>query len=353
MTPARIAFVLTLLLAFGANAAEDAVLREAKSLMDARQPQQAYDLLKPLEEEAGNPDYDFLLGIAATDIGRNTEAIFALQRVVDQDPNHGPARAELARALMQANETDAARRELEILQEQDPPSDVKRVLEEYLAAIDRYHGAYRTTFARYVQTGMGFDTNVNNATDRGAVAVPGLGGLVFALTPDSRELDSTIWNLGAGFSFSAPLRDALRLVGGIDFDYDIALKDSDFTPPSSVCGGRITRRKAKPRVLSSAWKASTTASRPSRPTYSPVYSSRMRCVSSASIGFSPLTSKPLTTKRTTGISCAAVPIATAPHMQAINTLLKTDPIPLPRLPTFTIFYFRYKGLLYHPHILLT
>ena len=233
MTPARIAFVLTLLLAFGANAAEDAVLREAKSLMDARQPQQAYDLLKPLEEEeAGNPDYDFLLGIAATDIGRNTEAIFALQRVVDQDPNHGPARAELARALMQANETDAARRELEILQEQDPPSDVKRVLEEYLAAIDRYHGAYRTTFARYVQTGMGFDTNVNNATDRGAVAVPGLGGLVFALTPDSRELDSTIWNLGAGFSFSAPLRDALRLVGGIDFDYDIALKDSDFTTPA-------------------------------------------------------------------------------------------------------------------------
>ena len=195
VTPSRIAVVLSLILAFGAHAAEDSVLLEAKALMDARQPQQAYDLLKPLEEdEAGNPDYDFLLGIAALDSGHNTEAIFALQRVVDQQPKHGPARAELARALMQANESDAARRELETLRGQDPPSDVKRVVEEYLAAIDRYHGAYRSTFARYVHAGLGFDTNVNNATNRGAVAAPGLGGLTFALAADSRELDSSIWN---------------------------------------------------------------------------------------------------------------------------------------------------------------
>ena len=101
MTLSRIALILSLTLAFSVYAAEDSVLREAKSLMDARQPQQAYDLLKPLEEEeAGNPDYDFLLGIAALDTGRHTEAIFALQRVVDQDPKHGPARAELGRALM-------------------------------------------------------------------------------------------------------------------------------------------------------------------------------------------------------------------------------------------------------------
>ena len=84
MTPTRIAVVLSLILAFGANAAEDPTFSEAKSLIDARQHQQAYDLLKPLEEDqAGNPDYDFLLGIAALETGRNTEAIFALQRVVD------------------------------------------------------------------------------------------------------------------------------------------------------------------------------------------------------------------------------------------------------------------------------
>ena len=134
---------------------------------------------------------------------------------------------------MQANETDAARRELETLQGQDPPSDVKSVLDEYLAVIDRYHGAYRTTFSRYVQAGVGIDTNVNNATDRGAVAAPGLGGLIFAFMPDSRELDSAVVNLGAGFSFSAPVRDALRVVGGMDFEYDLALKDSDFTKSSA------------------------------------------------------------------------------------------------------------------------
>jgi outer membrane protein len=225
-----IGLFLTLIIAFAAGAAEDPALREAKSLLDAGQAQRAYDLLKPMEEnEAGDPAFDYLLGLAALDSGRNTEAIFALQRVVDQDPNHGPARAELGRALMQANETDAARRELETLQQQNPPDEVKRVLEGYLGAIDRYHGAYRTTFARYVKTGLGFDTNVNSATDEGQVAAPGLGGLVFALAADSRELDSSIWDIGAGFGFSSPLQNDLRLVGGIDFDYRIAFKDSDFT----------------------------------------------------------------------------------------------------------------------------
>ena len=103
-------------------------------------------------------------------------------------------------------------------------------MESYLAAIDQYHGAYRTSFARYVTTGLGFDTNVNNATDRGAVtASPAAGGLVFALANDSRELDSTKWDIGAGFSFTSPLQSDLRLVGGIDFNYSIALRDSDFT----------------------------------------------------------------------------------------------------------------------------
>lgn len=227
----RFCLLLTLFLSFAAGAAEDSALREAKSLLDAGQAQQAYDLLKPMEDdEAGNPAFDYLLGLAALDSGRNTEAIFALQRVVDQDPNHGPARAELGRALMRANETDAARRELEIVKKQDPPDGVRRVMESYLAAIDQYHGAYRTSFARYVTTGLGFDTNVNNATDRGAVtASPAAGGLVFALANDSRELDSTKWDIGAGFSFTSPLQPDLRLVGGIDFNYSIALRDSDFT----------------------------------------------------------------------------------------------------------------------------
>ena len=59
--------------------------------------------MKPLEaDRAGEPDFDFVLGMAAIDSGRIAEAIFALQRVVDTQPENGPARAELGRALMLA-----------------------------------------------------------------------------------------------------------------------------------------------------------------------------------------------------------------------------------------------------------
>lgn len=214
----------------GTHAVDESTLREAKSLIDAGRPGQAYALLKPLEEaEAGNPDFDYLLGLAALDAGHRTEAIFALQRAVDVNPDHGPARAELGRAYMLVNETDEARRELEQVRAQNPPDDVQAVLDRYLAAIDQYHGAYRTTFSRNVRTGLGFDTNINFATDQGQVAAPGLGGLVFNLTSDSQEIDSSVWNVGAGFTFSSPLRTDLRLVGGIDFDYRITFQDDDFT----------------------------------------------------------------------------------------------------------------------------
>ncbi len=228
-------FCTALLLAlFGpvAHAVDEAVLREAKSFIDAGQPQQAYDLLKPREdEEAGNAAFDYLLGLAALDLGRRTEAIFALQRAVDVDPQNGPARAELARALMQVNETDAARRELETAQAQQPPEDARVVIDRYLAAIDQYHGAYRTSFQRYVKAGLGFDSNINSATDSGGrIATPGLGGLPFVLLPsNAREQSSAVWNVGAGFTFTSPLQEGLRLVGGIDFDYRLTPQDADFS----------------------------------------------------------------------------------------------------------------------------
>ena len=80
----------------------------ASTSLGAGQAESAYGLLKPLEtDRAGEPDFDFALGRAAIDSGRIAEAIFALQRVVDTQPENSPARAELWRALMLANETDA------------------------------------------------------------------------------------------------------------------------------------------------------------------------------------------------------------------------------------------------------
>src|SRR5262245_2484764 len=74
-------------------AADDVVL-QAKKYIDQNSPQAAYDLLAPLQSErAGDPEYDYLLGVAALGIGHNTEAVFALERVLAVQPNSAPARA--------------------------------------------------------------------------------------------------------------------------------------------------------------------------------------------------------------------------------------------------------------------
>ena len=107
---------------FGGVAAQDATLDEAKQMMARRDATGAYALLKPLEDKrAGEPDYDYLLGIAALDLGRGTEAVFALERVLAVNPQHPHARAEIARAYYLLGEMETARREFEAVKSRPMP----------------------------------------------------------------------------------------------------------------------------------------------------------------------------------------------------------------------------------------
>ena len=95
----RNAVVVVLLTITMITFAADDVLQQAKQLLSTSHAQAAYDLLNPLQEErAGQPEYDFLLGRAALELGRHTEAVFALERVLAVLPDNGPARALIAQA---------------------------------------------------------------------------------------------------------------------------------------------------------------------------------------------------------------------------------------------------------------
>ena len=88
------------------------LLARAESLLGAGQNQGAYDLLGPYEVElAGNPYYDYLLGVAALDSGRTSEAIFSLRRSLAVQPQFSGARMELARAYYEAEIGRASCRE--------------------------------------------------------------------------------------------------------------------------------------------------------------------------------------------------------------------------------------------------
>lgn len=207
-------------------------LDEARNLIQRKQFGQAYSLLEPLaDERAGNPEFDYLLGIAALDAGHLTEAVFALERVLSVEPDNAAARAELARAHLNLGELEQAKYEFENVKRQDLPDSVERTIDDYLATIATESSRKRTIYDIFLQTGLGYDDNVNSATDSSQVAVPALGGLLLSLDGSGRSADSPIWNIAAGFDLSTPVRqsESLRFFGGMLYNQRIALEESDFS----------------------------------------------------------------------------------------------------------------------------
>lgn len=210
----RLAAILCLVFAW-VPAYADEVLDRAKQLIEAKDPQAAYQLLSPLQSErAGDPKFDYLLGLAALDTGRNTEAVFALERVLAVQPTHPQARAEIARAYFNLKENDAAKREFENVKSQNPPAEVRTTIDRYLDAIDRAAVGPKPTARFFVEGFAGYDTNVGSATADRSIAVPSFGGALFTLSPGASKQEDGYWGAAAGFSSRMPINQRWALIAG-------------------------------------------------------------------------------------------------------------------------------------------
>ncbi|HVY05050.1 MAG TPA: surface lipoprotein assembly modifier [Burkholderiales bacterium] len=212
-----------------ASAADDIVL-QAKQLLDSGNAQAAYNLLIPLQStRAGDPDFDFLLGSAALDLGKYTEAVFALERVLAVKPNAAPAREKIARAYFNLKEIETSKREFENVKKSEVPPEVSVTIDRFLDAINRIDEASRTTIHGFVEIGIGYDTNVNSATSDSQIAVPAFGGLPFALAPASQQQKDAFVMFGGGVSFTHPFSKSLSLFGGLAYQNKTNYEQSDFS----------------------------------------------------------------------------------------------------------------------------
>ncbi len=174
-------------------------LDRARQLLQDKQPQQAYDLLHPHEAEwSGYKDFDYLLGVAALDSGRPEEAVFSLQRVVAADPEYPAARMELARAYYETKDFEAARQEFELLERSNPPPFARRVIGNYLSAINRRGVSEKRGVNLFVEFGGGYDTNANGATQDDQF-------LGFTLDEQNVEQESVFAQISYGARFNFPL----------------------------------------------------------------------------------------------------------------------------------------------------
>ena len=174
------------------------LLFRAEDLLGNGLFQRAYDLLLPEEARlAGNPLYDYLLGVAALDSGRYSEAIFSLQRSLAVEPAFSGARMELARAYYEVGNEALARPLFVMLLDESPPPSVRSVINNYIRAIDAAPATPQSQLTAFADMNIGYDSNANGSTDDQQF-------LGFTLSSNNVETSSSFIELGTGFEWFVP-----------------------------------------------------------------------------------------------------------------------------------------------------
>lgn len=230
MRRSRTGLIALLLLTAVFQARADELLTRARALQEAGEPQAAIELLLPEQtSRAGEPEYDLLLGVSALEAGRDTEAVFALERVLALQPGNLTARAQLARAYYNLKEFEAARREFEAVRAQAITAETARTIERYLSAIRQAGGGARLTARFFLEFAAGYDSNVNGATDLSLIAIPAFNGLEFALDASAQEQDDAFFSFAIGAALNAPLSARTAIIGGLGLYQRLNPQQSDFS----------------------------------------------------------------------------------------------------------------------------
>ena len=166
--------LLHLLVAFNARA--DHPSDEIQRQLDAGDARAAWaEAERLLPEQAGDPRFDFIAGLAALEAGQPQHALMAFERVLLLQPANHRARLELARTYFLLNDHAAARREFEAVQSAGPPPNVRRRVETFLAEIQRRESAQRLQLTGYAELRAGWDSNVASATADDSIEIPAIG----------------------------------------------------------------------------------------------------------------------------------------------------------------------------------
>jgi len=177
---------------------QEVVLVRAEALLAGGQSREAYALLVAREVElAGNPYFDYLLGVAALDSGRHSDAIFSLRRALSVAPEYSGARMELARAYFESDNAALARPLFVRLLDERPPPGVRRVINDYIASIDATPSRPKSSIRYSFDVAGGYDDNANGSTDNQQF-------LGFTLSPDNLKTESSFFEAGAGFTWNNP-----------------------------------------------------------------------------------------------------------------------------------------------------
>jgi len=179
---------------------------EMDNFITEEEYQQAYDLGSAnLEDWEGDPEFDYLFGLAALESGNSNEAVFALERVtaVAEDPGlRSLARLELARAYFITNNLSASENLFNLVLAANPPENVQQNIEVFLQLIETRRNTQSPTLDWTLSSVIGADSNANSATSNGLIDTPLIGQI--ELDPAGQETEDTFSNTTLSMIYNYP-----------------------------------------------------------------------------------------------------------------------------------------------------
>jgi tetratricopeptide (TPR) repeat protein len=200
------ALVLVLLSLVGAEPAAAAPAfdtEEAARRLTQEGPQAAYRYLRARELRfAGDPVYDYWLGVVALRAGHPEAAVSALERVVLLQPRNAGAYMDLAIAYFRVGDLDAAQRWLDRLEERfEVPPRLAEVVAGYRRRIERQRNPWQ--LRSRVALAAGYNNNVNGGTQADSLTLFFDGEPLEVTVADaSRPSGDAFWEVEAGLDLS-------------------------------------------------------------------------------------------------------------------------------------------------------
>lgn len=195
---------LGLLLLLSPVAQAEPVWEVMKSLLSQGKAVEAYQQgVLAVEELEGELNFDYYYGMAAIDAGHVDQGVFALERVLYQQPNLQAAQLELARGYFLLEQYDLARRAFLQVLTSTPPQNVKEKIEVFLAVMEKRETSGQARFLAHVEMRTAYDSNTNFAPDSASFFSPTLGN--GTLSDDGVARSGGYNDLLAGVSYYNPM----------------------------------------------------------------------------------------------------------------------------------------------------
>jgi len=191
------------------------LLIDLQKLVSDKKYSQAYKKSNDEYQYLGEPVYDFLLGISALNTGNTAPAVFAFERVVENEPRWYEARLYLVRAYLTVNNLPAADTQaLILINSPNTPENIKTSAQSLLKTAAFKQRQTSRSYTQNIEFALGVDGNVNAGTAEDTIIIPDIGE--FLLSPESKSTQDNYARLNYRGKYSHPINQQSQVNLGVN-----------------------------------------------------------------------------------------------------------------------------------------